>query len=184
MNNKFLYAKSISLENILKLLFNKPEIERVTKLNLLLQFNIVEHVNQQNFNDYFLYSYNYFDCISFNLNEDENLTLAFIYNKEKQKFEMAISTNKDLENRDLEELFDKLLYKLQNTKYYYLYQVNGYYVSDCERLKILQYLKNIAEMEYNDGFMVFYPELIDIQSLIIETFESNCINDNSCKGVL
>ncbi len=191
MNNKFLYAKSISLENILKLLFNKPEIEHITKLNLLLQFNIVEHVNQQNFNEYFFYNFNYFDkCISFNLSDDEQLALAFKYNKEKQKFEMAISTNKDIKNRK-EELFDKLSNELQNTKYYYLYKANGYYVSDCERLKILQYLKNIAEMEYNDGFMVFYPELIDIQSLIIETFESNCINGNSselfsnlCKGVL
>ncbi len=54
MNNKFLYAKSISLENILKLLFNKPEIEHSTKLNLLLQFEMTEHINQQTFNEYFL----------------------------------------------------------------------------------------------------------------------------------
>lgn len=53
MNNKFLYAKSISLENILKLLFNKPEIEHRTKLNLLLQFEMTEHINQQTFNEYF-----------------------------------------------------------------------------------------------------------------------------------
>ena len=56
MNNKFLYAKNISLENILKLLFNKPEIEHSTKLNLLLQFETIELVNQQTFDEYFFYN--------------------------------------------------------------------------------------------------------------------------------
>lgn len=189
MNNKFLYAKSISLENILKLLFNKPEIEHSTKLNLLLQFETTEHINQQTFDEYFFF--NRFDrCFVFNSSSDEQLALAFKYNKENQKFEMAISTNKDIENRK-EELFDKLSDELQNHKYYYLYKTNGSYVSDCERLKILQYLKYIAEMEYTNGFMTFYPELIDIQNLIIETFELNCVKGNSlelfsnlCKGVL
>lgn len=192
MNNKFLYAKNISLENILKLLFNKPEIEHSTKLNLLLQFETTEHINQQTFDEYFFYNFNRFDrCFVFNSSSDEQLALAFKYNKENQKFEMAISTNKDIENRR-EELFDKLSYELQNPKYHYLYKVStGYYVSDCERLKILQYLKDMAEMEYNDGFITFYPELIDIQALIIETFELNCVKGNSlelfsnlCKGVL
>ncbi len=191
MNNKFLYAKSISLENILKLLFNKPEIEHSTKLNLLLQFETIELINQQTFDKYFLYNFNYFDrYISFNLSSDEQISLAFIYDKENQKFEMAISTNKDIENRK-EELFDKLSDELQTHRYYYLYKTNGYYVSDCERLKTLQYLKHIAEIEYTNGFMTFYPELIDIQALIIETFELNCIKGNSlelfsnlCKGVL
>ncbi len=77
-----------------------------------------------------------------------------------------------------EELFDKLSNELQNSKYYYLYKANGYYVSDCARIKILQYLKDIAEMEYNDGF-IFYPELINIQNLIIATLESNCVKVNS-----
>ncbi len=178
MNNKFLYAKSISLENILKLLFNKPEIEHSTKLNLLLQFEMTEHINQQTFNEYFFYNFNFFDrCISLNLNDDGQITLSFIYNKEEQKFEMAISANKDIEGRK-KELFDNLSNELQNSKYYYLYKANGYYVSDCARIKILQYLKDISEMEYNDGF-IFYPELINIQNLIIETFESNCIKVNS-----
>ena len=90
---------------------------------------------------------------------------------------MATSTNKHIED-EKEELFDKLSNELQNSKYYYLYKANGYYVSDCARIKILQYLKDIAEMEYNDGF-IFYPELINIQNLIIETFESNCVKVNS-----
>lgn len=177
MNNKFLYAKSISLENILKLLFNKPEIEHSTKLNLLLQFEMTEHINQQTFNEYFFYNFNFFDrCISLNLNDDEQLALSFIYNKEKQNFEMAISINKGIEDKK-EELFDKLSNELQNSKYYYLYKANGYYVSDCARIKILQYLKDIAEMEYNNGF-IFFPELICIQNLIIQTLESNCIKKN------
>ena len=191
MNNKFLYAKSISLENILKLLFNKPEIEHSTKLNLLLQFETIELVNQQTFDEYFFYNFNRFDrCFVFNSSSDEQLALAFKYNKENQKFEMAISTNKDIENRK-EELFDKLSDELQNHKYYYLYKTNSYYISDCERIKTLQYLKDMAETEYTNGFITFYPELIDIQALIIETFELNCIKGDSfelfsnlCKGVL
>ena len=80
---------------------------------------------------------------------------------------------------------------MQNPKYHYLYKTNSYYISDCERIKTLQYLKDMAEIEYNNGFITFYPELIDIQALIIETFESNYVKDNSlelfsnfCKGVL
>lgn len=89
---------------------------------------------------------------------------------------MAISINKEIEDKK-EELFDKLSNELQNSKYYYLYKANGYYVSDCARIKILQYLKDIAEMEYNNGF-IFFPELICIQNLIIQTLESNCIKKN------
>lgn len=191
MNNKFLYAKSISLENILKLLFNMPEIEHNTKLNLLLQFEITEHINQQTFDNYFFYKFNYFGrCISFNLNDDEQLALAFIYKKEKQKFEMAISSNKDIEDRK-EELFDRLSKELHNFNYCYLHKIDSCYASDCKRIEVLKYLKDMAEIEYTNGFITFYPELIVIQNLIIETFESNCINSESpelfsnlCKEVL
>ena len=47
---------------------------------------------------------------------------------------MAISTNKDIED-EKEELFDKLSNELQNSKYYYLYKANGYYVSIVLGLK-------------------------------------------------
>lgn len=180
MNNKFLYAKNITLENILKLLFNKPEIEHSTKLNLLLKFNTVNHVNNKTFDEYFFYNFDCLSlnrCISFNLNDDEQITLAFIYKKETQKFEMAISiNNRNIENRK-EEIFNTLLEMLQKNKSNYLYKIQGYYVSDCERIKLLQYLKEISEMEYNNGY-VFYPELICIQNLIIQTLESNCIKKN------
>lgn len=178
MNNNFLYAKNMNLENILKLLFNTPEIEHNTKLNLLLQFNQVNHINNKTFDDYFFYNFNHLNrCISFNLSNDEQLALAFIYNKETQRFEIGISTNNDVEDRK-EELFDRLSEELQKTKHYYLYKTQEYYISDCKRFEILQYLKNIAEIEYNNGF-IFYPELINIQNLIIRTFESNYVKVNS-----
>lgn len=177
MNNNFLYAKNMNLENILKLLFNTPEIEHSTKLNLLLQFKQVNHINNKTFDDYFFYNFNHLNsCISFNLSNDEQLALAFIYSKETQRFEIGISTN-NIEDKK-EELFDRLSEELQKTEHYYLYKTQGYYISDCKRFEILQYLKNIAEIEYNNGF-IFYPELINIQNLIIRTFESNYVKVNS-----
>lgn len=187
MNNKYLYAKEISLKNVLKFLF-KQELNTANEINsinniLITHFKIIDSIGERDFKNYFIsnnfISNNSQDVFTFFSNNIGKLIFGFRYNYELRKFNVGIFFDNTISDS---EIFQKLSTELYEPDFSFIFKDNGkIFGENAERIRLLYWLRNIASEEigwlqnialeeYKKGFM-FYSELITIQDLIIEAYE-------------
>ncbi len=174
MNSDFLYAEKVSLENILKLFFKQslPEDElqkyHFIKNSLVTHFKITDSIGEFNFKDYFVTDNSNENIFTFFSSNIDKIIFAFKYNQEIQKFSLGISFDNTLISN--EQIFEKLSLELVNPNLSPIFiENNKISGANHEFIRLLYWLRSIASKEYEKN-VIFFPELITIQNLIIEGY--------------